>query len=580
MERTYQCLRAWWRLFDKAEEKLRSSSGEHIEVLESVTELNSFHHRLAFETLGSKRIDAFVKLANITRAALGHPRLFWPTPREHPARKDVVPEKQANYVRHALRQGWYRTLDHWASIADLLERNSPASRKEVKMLAACKRFSRVCGHYQTAVPSRSQLLDVETIPSDTPPSWPNWTELTGNFYANGLSIRFAFHHCLASLGWNISTLLSLDATKRPVRPHPTDDARWLLYGQKERGSSTHVAEGMWKSVGSPGSVVAELLRRSAPLREELQTRLEKAVQHYKEQRLRMTSDAEIDALKAIEWLKQGVKSVWLYVTRKTGITYLDEHTFRAGRKPNTSFMGELCDAVNSTLTRDEQVPAFPASDFRDIFALYHYKQSGRSLLVVKLALTHKRESTSLTYLQNNAFIAENRERFVRWMNALFATGLRSPYGIDHAAAALLAEAPTGEVGLCQIVRLDAYRDLRKSRLGLGCRNSKAPNKRVDPTFRSTGGKLCSVHRCTLCLENAVLLPESLDGLAMRVAEIEHIRMSMSIEAFAQSSFDEELHNARLALQLFPQEQAESAYEQWKARIRDGTHRVPSVDGRL
>jgi hypothetical protein len=75
-----------------------------------------------------------------------------------------------------------------------------------------------------------------------------------------------------------------------------------------------------------------------------------------------------------------------------------------------------------------------------------------------------------------------------------------------------------------------------------------------------------------------LLPESLDGLCKRASELEFIRTGISVVAWQQSSFAEELQNTELALSLFDSAASAARREDWAERIKTGVHRVPEFDG--
>ena len=89
--------------------------------------------------------------------------------------------------------------------------------------------------------------------------------------------------------------------------------------------------------------------------------------------------------------------------------------------------------------------------------------------------------------------------------------------------------------------------------------------------------MCHVQRCTLCLENAVLLPDSLPGLCKRLAELRYLRSKMSVTAFQESSFLKELDNTELVLIAFDAQESTQLLEEWERRIESGAHRVIEFD---
>jgi hypothetical protein len=136
----------------------------------------------------------------------------------------------------------------------------------------------------------------------------------------------------------------------------------------------------------------------------------------------------------------------------------------------------------------------------------------------------------------------------------------------------------GGINSEQRERLHSYRTLMLSRIGVGCMDPMHPPRHIDPNFKPDGKAMCHVQRCTLCLENAVLLPESLPGLCKRLAELRFLRSQMSVAAFQESSFLEELDNTELALLAFDAEEVKRLVEQWEGRIASGAHRVIEFDG--
>ncbi|WP_230753315.1 hypothetical protein, partial [Ralstonia solanacearum] len=103
-------------------------------------------------------------------------------------------------------------------------------------------------------------------------------------------------------------------------------------------------------------------------------------------------------------------------------------------------------------------------------------------------------------------------------------------------------------------------------------------RHIAPAFKPDGKSMCSVQRCTLCLENAVILPESLPGLCKRLAELRYIRASMGVGPFLESTFPEELENTELALLAFDEKDVRQLTEDWERRIASGEHRVIEFDG--
>lgn len=605
----YSTFRSWWRLFDRLEANL-ASNGIASSPLSSVSELSDMHYALAIEAglTRSGGFGPFFRAANTTLRALGLRPLYWKLPQDKDTEHDLPDEREANLVRHALRREWYATLDRWELAEQLLAVEGPIRLRQAsptnKLISQYRWYAEAQELFGLASPSRTQLIGEAGIDSPVPFSWVQTTILQAGFFPNGTDIRAAFYHCQAGLGWNLAVLLALDATEDIVKPHPLDPSRWMMVGDKRKGNSEHPGQGHYKSIGSPGVVILELLRRTAPLRRQLQTELDDITARLVSLGDQFTEQDRIALETRQAFLRSAVKSVWLYVSRSDGITFLNDLTHDSGTKSHTTFLGELTESVNKRLEaarqrieeRRKTTPAelheelmkqlemvapikyFPPKLFRNVYGRFHFAASGRSVLMVKHVLNHMLASTSAGYVWTKELRTQNRDRLADCMDAVFTVGIRSGNSIDHAAVSIQTE--SGSVTSIQLHRLDEYRELKRSRLGVGCKNPSKPAARVDPTFKTGRKRKCSVQRCMLCLENAVVLPESLEPLAMRVAEIEYLRTQMSVEAYVQSSYPEELDNTRLALQNFAEAEVQAAYSQWVKRIQQGAHVVPLFDGRL
>ncbi|EKD96653.1 MAG: hypothetical protein ACD_23C01355G0001 [uncultured bacterium] len=117
-----------------------------------------------------------------------------------------------------------------------------------------------------------------------------------------------------------------------------------------------------------------------------------------------------------------------------------------------------------------------------------------------------------------------------------------------------------------------------SRIGVACKDPCNPPKHIAPDFEADGENHCHVQRCTLCLEHAVILPESLDGLCKRLAELRYLRVRMGIGAFEESSYVQEMSNTEIALLAFDEEEVKERFDVWKAQIESGKHRFMEFDG--
>lgn len=276
-------------------------------------------------------------------------------------------------------------------------------------------------------------------------------------------------------------------------------------------------------------------------------------------------------------LEQGIRSPWLFISgTRLGIHWLHDKNYihRVG-KGNGTYLRDLITNLNKHQPEDRQLSFITATDFRDAYAAHVYQVSGGSVLAVMKALNHRRLNSTSTYLNNTLMREEHRKLFSIFSNELWRN-IEHNSQVDPTILAMASRfsPATSE----QHERLQEYRTLMRSRMGVGCRDPFNPPKHIEPDFSPDGESQCSVHRCTLCLENAVILRESMPGLCKRLAELRHLKSTMSIGAFLQSSYPEELENTELALLHFDPIEVARHLSEWEGRISDGTHRVVEFDG--
>ncbi len=124
-------------------------------------------------------------------------------------------------------------------------------------------------------------------------------------------------------------------------------------------------------------------------------------------------------------------------------------------------------------------------------------------------------------------------------------------------------------------RLKEYRALMKSRVGAGCSDPRHPPEYVAPNH--VPGRLCGTNRCLKDCHNAKFLPESMDGIAMRVEELLMMLERLPRETFLLGGFDMELDSGEYLLDtLYPAEAVSLAREKWRKRIASGEHIAPGL----
>jgi hypothetical protein len=220
------------------------------------------------------------------------------------------------------------------------------------------------------------------------------------------------------------------------------------------------------------------------------------------------------------------------------------------------------------------IPSVTPSDFRDIYARWVFVASKGNILAVMLALGHRRIGSTAAYVENNIFTAENDDTILRWGTHLFNELAQGRIDLTILAQLVRHGPLTPEME----ARLTEYRRLMRSRVGAGCTDPRRPPEDIAPGH--VAGRLCGTHRCLKDCQNAKFLPESLEGIAMRVEELLAMMDHLPREAWLRGEFDEELASGEALLQeLFPRDAVADARESWLQRIADGEHLIPGL-GRI
>jgi hypothetical protein len=575
-------LRRWWRLLEAVE-----VGGSNMAPLVSVSQLSEIHRQAALDQgMDRLQFSNFLLLANSTRAALGLKLLFWQRPESSTKGRHLPPTWQTDLIRRTLKRRWFTVLDRWALAEDLLAEGSPiishegnpvAHEEQARLLRNYQALARAIEKTGHPRPDRAaaqgslsqrEFYDNGYVHSDMLRGW----------YPDGEDIRTAFHLCLATTGWNPAVFLSLNVNGTFIEAHPKDPNRYVLRGVKARGGgSEQVSEGLYKTEGSAGVILQTLVQRTQPLRNELLRELKGCKEALASG---ITVDAEqVNSLKKrIAALEQGVNSPWLFASKvRAGIQWLTDANFSTllGGNMAISYLAHHINQLNTSQPIDRQLSIITATDLRDAYASYVYRVSGGSILTVMKALNHRSISSTKVYLDNTLLKEEHRKLYDTFSSALWSE-ITIFKRVDPTVLAKWAR--DGEVTESQRQRLADYRTLLLSRIGVGCKNPHNPPGHIAPNFVADGKEMCHVHRCLLCLENAVILPESLRGLCKRLAELRHLKMTISVYAYQESSFPEELENTEIAIQFFDSAEVTRQVTYWTERIADGTHRVSSFDG--
>jgi hypothetical protein len=575
-------LRGWWRLFDVIELRL-SEGGATFVRLDSVAQLTEIHRQKAHDDcMGRIAFGNFVRIANLARYSLGLPKLHWHAPEAPESIRYLPPKWQTDLVRFSLKRTWFATLHRWEQAEGLLAGRQPQSEEEARLLRNYLLFQSTVEETGHPRPSATHLWQAN------PRGKSNVTfgkhgyavrDMLRGFYPDSDTVRSAFHLCLANTGWNPSVLLALDVNKEIIEPHPKDAARYMMIGHKARGDSIQTVEGLYKSQGSPGMILQMLILKTAPLREQLNKELVRRQEALKSAIFSGAATADLNShRKEIVKLQQGICSPWLFVSPvDETITWLHQKNYFSGKSKVTgeTFLQTVVATINESRPTAAKISGIKPSDFRDAFAAYAYQISGGSILYAMKALGHRQPTTTQAYLDNSLLNHKSNEMYRTFSTALWHE-IRIHRRVDPTIIAKWSR--DGNVTDEERERLSEYRALKRSRLGVGCKDPFSPPSRIAPEFQKDGVAMCPVQRCTLCFENAVIFPESLSGLCKRFAELNFIKSSISLIAFSESTFPEELENTELALKMFDFEKVSAQVAEWTIAIANGKHTVVDLEG--
>ena len=574
IEQFLMALRAWWRLLDSFEADIPEAP-----VVESTAQLSEAHRQRAFDQgMDALTFNNFLLLVQRTRACLELKPLLWQRPGHRlNGKRYLPPQWQTDCLRHELKHRWFSALRRWELAADLLRKGSPSVSledapaqyaAEDRLLRLYRRLEDAIGRTGAPRPRMEDLCGDKS----TDEFYKEHTvmESLRGRYPDGEDIRVAFHLCLATTGWNAAVLLSLNVDEPFIEPHPKHSARYIMRGVKARaGGAEQITEGLFKTRGGAAFVLLTLIERTAPLREHLRRERDLCRQDIRE--VPSTDVEKLNALrKKMAALERGVRSPWLFVSKiRNGIHWLESND------KDASFLSRVIVDINSRQAKDKQLSYMRPSDLRDAYAARIYHASQGSILVVMKALNHRSLQSTRTYLDNTLLREGNRKLYATFSHAMWED-IRISGRVDPSILAMWSR--YGEVTQEQQQRLQTYRSLLRSRCGVGCKDPLHPPRHIAPHLPHEAETMCSVQRCLLCVEHAVIFPDSLGGLCKRLAEIRYLESTMSVSSYIQSSFSEEAANIELVLLGFDQPTVNKNLQEWEDRIASGVHRVVEFDG--
>ncbi|MDP2869159.1 MAG: hypothetical protein Q8O08_10045 [Methyloversatilis sp.] len=604
-------LRTWWRLFD-AIEAAPLSDGRLVAKVTSVADLGAHHEAAAHQQqITYRSFRCFIKIADAARALRRLPALGWITPGIPDPIRDLIPEDQAREIKTTIKQDWEHIRKTWA-VNDNVRAEAERRARGEPPVALDDLAERRLDNWQylqeiqrqtgMLIPSGQQLTGIWKRENPLALRGLSRSLMRSIAFPTVEEVDIAFHLALMNSGWNPSTMLRIDATNPfLLTDHPKNSGQLVLtneasdaesdegdiatlHAEKPRaGGWTQFCTGKKSQPSSAPMIVDTYLKRVGALREILANELLAAQAEL--DRLRMAG-ADLqrlgEQLKRVQKLERGCRCVWLYLDREGNVSWIDtdKKWTRYNKSDNSkrfeSYLDRVCERLNRRRAEQQRplIPKVTPSDFRDVYARWVYMASKGNILSVMLALGHRRIGSTVSYMENNIFAAENDETLRRWGIHLFNELDRGR--IDLTILAQLVR--HGSLTPDMEGRLTEYRKLMRSRVGARCTDPRRPPPDVAPNH--VASRLCSTHRCLKNCPHAKFLPESLDGIAMRVEELMSMMDRLPRETWLRGGFDEELESGEALLrELFTGDAVAIARDSWRQRIADCEHLIPGL-GRI
>lgn len=595
----FRAFRAWWRLFD-AHESALSINSRKTGRLESIAHLNELHEAAAHRAnISTANFLTFLSVTNDARRLMHLPALLWVVPKVGDPLRTIISDDQSRELKIALKQAWEAVRNTWVRNDAIrveadrrLAGDAPMDLGEQgeRLLRNLQHFRQIQWETGEILPSAKHLIGNWKSHQSLSDHGLAFGEMRAILFPTVQEAEVAYHLALMNSGWNPSTLSNLDATSPfLVANHPKDEMQLVLSAHDDQeitlSSDKPRARGkrqfcsaLKKNASSTPMIVAAYLVRVNTLREALKkdylaANAELARMHENG----ANEEAIFKQIKHVQELRRGCHSVWLYVDRRNQINWIDGMKLpRYERKDQAqpiTYLGLVVEQLNQRRNQQGRpaIPPVKPSDFRDIYARWVYKQSGGNILAVMLALGHSRVGSTVNYLENNIFSSENNQQVRHFMTSLFAELGKGRVDLTILAQLVRHGPLTSEME----ARLNEYRKLMKSRIGAGCADPRLPPESIAPGHKA--GHLCGTHRCLKDCPHAKFLPESLDGIAMRVEELRAMFDHLPRETWLRGEFDAELGAGEYLLEsLYQEDFVAGSRKKWKNRIASGEHLVPGL----
>lgn len=584
-------LRAWWALLDRVETQV-ANAGKLMDRVDDVRQLTLLHREAArSDRMNGEALTQFRGWVDIARQTLGAKPTHWHGFEKQSTEKHIPPLEKVEAVRQAVKRDCLRVIDQWDRWDRLKQLTDEPTEPEDADIWRGLRFLR-----ETQNRTGDIVPTLDELNRGVSGGASRWSDAKfirqvgmgptgmrhGDFVSRSDAIAI-FFQCIATTGWNAAVMLGLDVTTEFLHNHPKDDpadpnCRWVLTGIKERAKGTEqVAVGPWKVSYFAGSLITRYMQRVEPLREVLRTQLENAQTKYAVALREAPEASQTKALfKEIAELRRAHKSIWLCLDANSQITALDDNFILKSiidsdeKRRRVSYLDSLISDLNSKrqLQGKDTIPNATLRDFRLWFADYLYRSSLGNVLVVMLGLGHKSLKTTQRYLETNLANRHAENKALEFQEIL-----TEELGLGRIDLTILAyKVRHGEFNNEKEEKLAELRRLPKSRQGVGCKDPRNPPQHL----KATPGQPCDSQRCLLCKQHAVLLPESMDGIAMREAELKAMREGLPMTVFVEGGYQMELENQEQAVLLFDPAEVATTRVKWAQAISEGRHIVPGL----
>lgn len=358
---------------------------------------------------------------------------------------------------------------------------------------------------------------------------------------------------LLGTGWNISTALAVDvtSTEKWYQPHPQKPTFAVIHSLKTRINKQMFSLSLTKPEWHPYQIIQYMIQITAPLRRTLEANLQAATALYEQE----PSAAHLDEIRRI---RSDLKSPWLcfQIWSPSVVKALD-----LSEMPGINKLARLTVKRHKLDEQNPELLRISSSDARDAWINHAYGASGQNALIAKLAAQHSDLSSLKHYVNRSRFHSQNEEAVRRVQNAAFDE-ISARGHLDPTRLRLLVS--KGEITAEQEQRLLDVR--QRTRLGMGCIDPQNPPAEVAPDHLS--GSLCRVQRCTGC-KHGLVFEESHEPLAKALAELIHLKQTMPLASWADSSLEDEEYSITKALQQFNPTRTASMISAWLVKYSSG-----------